>query len=88
MIKGVSRQIIEVTDTDNMYYEKAYLIVRPEYKNAQQDMLKKQAYDMVYNMEAPSVLRKTRFIAYKMFRFILFASIGSAVTLLIAGNIH
>ncbi len=31
MIKGVQRQIIEVNDTGNPYFERALLIVRPGY---------------------------------------------------------
>ena len=29
MIKGVNRQIIEVMDTGNQYFERALLVVRP-----------------------------------------------------------
>ena len=33
MIKGVNRQIIEVTDTGNEYFERALLIVRPRFSD-------------------------------------------------------
>ncbi len=33
MVRGVSRQIIEVPDTGNIYYEKAYLVVKPEFSD-------------------------------------------------------
>ena len=32
MIRGVSKQIIEVKETDNLYYESAYLVVKPEFR--------------------------------------------------------
>ena len=31
MIRGINKQIIEVLDTGNTYYEKAYLIIKPEF---------------------------------------------------------
>ena len=31
MIKGINRQVIEIMDTGNLYYERALLVVRPEF---------------------------------------------------------
>lgn len=35
MIKGVNRQIIEVMDTGNPYFERALLVVRPGYTDTE-----------------------------------------------------
>ena len=35
MIKGVNRQIIEVMDTGNQYFERALLVVRPGYTDTE-----------------------------------------------------
>lgn len=37
MIKGVNRQIIEVMDTGNQYFERALLVVRPGYTDTGTD---------------------------------------------------
>ena len=39
MIKGINRQIIEINQTGSLYYEKALLIVKPEFSSAQQQLL-------------------------------------------------
>ena len=31
MIRGINRQIIDVQDTGSTYYERAYLVVKPEF---------------------------------------------------------
>ena len=33
MIKGINRQVIEVTETGNAYFERALLVVRPSYRD-------------------------------------------------------
>lgn len=33
MIKGINRQVIEVTETGNPYFERALLVVRPSYRD-------------------------------------------------------
>ena len=42
MVRGISRQIIEVPDTGNIYYEKAYLVVKPEFSNAQRIVVRER----------------------------------------------
>lgn len=43
MIKGVNKQILEVTNTENPYFEKIIFFVKPEYKNADRKTLQKEA---------------------------------------------
>ena len=43
MIKGINRQIIELETTSSTYYEKAWLVIKPEYANMQQQLLEKEA---------------------------------------------
>ena len=35
MIKGVNKQVLEVTNTENPYFEKIIFFVKPEYVNAE-----------------------------------------------------
>ena len=55
MVRGVSRQIIEVPDTGNIYYEKAYLVVKPEFSDAQRTLLEKEAKRVLRAMDAPFI---------------------------------
>ena len=43
MLKGINRYVIEVTNTDNIYYERAILIVRPEFAEEERRVLEKEA---------------------------------------------
>ncbi len=58
MVRGISRQIIEVPDTGNIYYEKAYLVVKPEFSHAQRAVLEKEARRVLRTMDAPSALKQ------------------------------
>ena len=43
MIKGVSKQILEVTNTDNPYFEKIIFFVKPEHQSTDRKKLQKEA---------------------------------------------
>ena len=47
MIKGVNRQIIEVMDTGNPYFERALLVVRPGYTDTEPTRLREEAQRML-----------------------------------------
>jgi hypothetical protein len=82
MIKGINRQIIEINDTSSTYYEKAWLMVRPEYANLHQSLLEKEAKKLLKDMDAPSSMKTKRNLRAFIPRFILFAVIGAGITLL------
>ena len=83
MIKGINRQIIEVSEPSNIYYEKAWLIVRPEYANLHQTILEKEAKKLLKDMDAPSSMKTKRNLKTFIPQFLIFAVIGGAITLLI-----
>lgn len=58
MIRGISRQIIEVKETENPYYESAYLVVKPEYASAERAVLEREALKVLRTMDAPSTLKR------------------------------
>ncbi len=58
MIKGINRSIIEVVDTGSLYYERALLVIKPEYACAQRDILEKEAKKLLENMGEPSSLKR------------------------------
>lgn len=43
MLRGVNKNIIEVNDTENQYFEKAILFVRPAHKNKTEEQLRTAA---------------------------------------------
>ena len=44
LLRGVNRQIIEINETDDIYFEKAVLYVRPEYADGQTAELQESAH--------------------------------------------
>lgn len=60
MIKGINRQIIEVTDTGNTYFERALLVVRPTCSECEDDLLREEARRMLKAAGGYSGLRKYR----------------------------
>lgn len=80
MIKGINRAIIEVTDTGNIYYERALLVLRPEYTDVQRGLLEKEAKKMLVSMRAPSAIKKSHAVIYWVIRLGASAVLGALVT--------
>lgn len=83
MIKGVNHKVIEVTDTDNIYYEKAWLLVRPQYEEAEEAVLRKEARKLVAEAGNPSSIGGRRTFWYWALRFLpaVCAGIGVGIML-------
>lgn len=79
MIKGINRQIIEVTDTGNVYYERAILFIRPEYRFSHQHILDKQAKQMLSEFKAPSAIRKKNMLLSQGIKLAASAIFGATV---------
>ncbi|MDD2361895.1 MAG: hypothetical protein PHH84_02895 [Oscillospiraceae bacterium] len=60
MIKGVNRQIIEVTETGNEYFERAFLVVRPSFADTVQGRLHDEARRFLRNAQGYSGLKINR----------------------------
>ena len=60
MIKGISRQIIEVADVQNRYFEKAWLVIKPEYAYVGAVTIDKQADTYLSGLTPPLSLQKNR----------------------------
>lgn len=57
MIKGINHTIIEMNDTGSDYYERAILIIKPEYACVQRAVLEDEARRILREMDAPSAIR-------------------------------
>ncbi|MGN0519051.1 MAG: hypothetical protein ACI4II_10055 [Acutalibacteraceae bacterium] len=79
MIKGVNRHIIEVTNTGSVYYERALLVLRPEYSSVERELLEKEARKLIRGMAAPSSIKKKRAIILWLVRFSISALIGALI---------
>jgi len=79
MIRGVSRQIIEVQETGNVYYEKAYLIVNPEFAGADREVLEREARKVIKSMGAPSGMKKANRVWHWVWRLGVSAAIGAGI---------
>ena len=60
MIKGVNRQIIEVMDTGNQYFERALLVVRPGYTDTEPTRLREEAQRMLRKAGGYAGLKRQR----------------------------
>ena len=60
MIKGVSKQILEVTNTENPYFEKIIFFVKPEYKNEDRARLQKEAEKLAATAQKPPRLKVSK----------------------------
>ena len=83
MIKGINRQIIELETTTSTYYEKAWLVIKPEYANLQQQLLEKEAKKMLKDLDLPSSMKFKRNFAFWVLRLGLSAILGGVITLII-----
>lgn len=83
MIKGVNRQIIEVTQVDNNYFERAWLVIKPEYMNVGNNVLDSQADHYLKNLKPPYTLRSGRAFLYWVVRLGSAAAAGSIITVAI-----
>ncbi len=79
MIKGVNKQIIELTDTGNLYYEKAWLVVKPEYTAAQEQLLLSEARKILKGAGLPSTMKPKRSAKYLILPTIIASLVGAGV---------
>ena len=81
MVKGVNRQIIEITDFNSNFYERALLIVKPECSYLEEDILKKEAKYLLNNFDAPYFSKSKNKFFYWLLRLGGAAVIGAGLTL-------
>ncbi len=84
MMKGVSKQILEVTNTENPYFEKIIFLVKPEHQKTDYSKLKKEAEALATVTQKPPKLKISKKQILKTIIFsLLFTSAGCALTFLI-----
>lgn len=84
MIKGVNRQVLEVTNTENPYFERIIFFVKPEYGEVDRAKLKKEAEELArVNSKPPKTRRTKREIRYLIIQSGLCLGAGVAITFLL-----
>ena len=83
MIKGINHTMIELNETGNEYYERALLIVKPEYASAARAVLEDEAKKMLSELDVPSAVRAKRKKWTWIACMIISAVAGSFLTALI-----
>ncbi len=53
MIKGVNKQVVEIIETGNEYFEKAIFFVRPEYSGLGEGKLREKAHSAIDKTVSP-----------------------------------
>ena len=60
MIKGINRQMIEVTHTGSPYFERAFLVVRAGCSQPSEEVLQRMAHKVVQQADSYAGLRRQR----------------------------
>lgn len=88
MIKGINHTMIEVNETGSEYYERALLIIKPEYASVQRTVLENEAKKMLKELDAPSAIRSGGMKLKMTVRLLVSAACGSALTFLLFFIFH
>ena len=85
MIKGINRQMIEITDTGSPYFERALLVVQSDLADISHDTLQSAAHTLMTSAGDCSQLRRqrARLLLREIALSILGAILGAAVTLVV-----
>jgi hypothetical protein len=84
MIKGINKQILEVTNTESPYFEKIIFFVRPQAQHMNDQLLQKEAEKISKDMKKPPKAKKTAKQIFSIaFYSLLGVGAGVAITFLL-----
>ena len=84
MIKGVNRQVVEVSDTGSEYFERILFIVKPEYATVSEGKVRERVEQIAQATGAPPPTKAKRKPLLSAAKLPAAASIGAAVATLLA----
>lgn len=84
MIKGVNRQVVEVSDTGSEYFERILFIVKPEYATVSEGKVRERVEQIAQATGAPPPIKAKRRPLLSAAKLTAAASVGAAVATLIA----
>lgn len=84
MIKGINKQILEVTNPDSPYFEKIIFFVRPQGQTVDESKLQAEALKISKQMRKPPKTKKTtKQILQTIALFILGIGAGASTALIL-----
>ncbi|MBQ8029513.1 MAG: hypothetical protein IJ262_08945 [Clostridia bacterium] len=81
MIKGINRQVVEVSETGCDYFEKIMFFVKPEYASLSESRLKETAGKIARSAGAPPFTKKKKPTFFEVGKIILSLLTGAAMAL-------
>lgn len=67
MIKGVNKQVLEINETQNTFFEKAIFFVKPEYTGLSEGRLRESAKKELDTTGTPPLQQKFSYVHKKFF---------------------
>lgn len=83
MIKGINKNVIDICETGNPYYERAILFLKPEYSDIHYDILKKEAKKFLKGIDTTSSLKEKNIFFYWLPRLGSAAVIGAFLSFVV-----
>lgn len=74
MIKGVNKQVLEISETQNGFFEKAIFFVKPEYSGMGEGRLRESARKEIENAGKPPI-RSYKYKNDRMKNVIIFTAV-------------
>lgn len=86
MIKGVNKQVLEINEVENSFFEKAIFFVKPEYSGLSEGKLRKIAEKKLCDTGAPPDSKKNlrKFFAKRYATAALFIAMGVVLGIVIS----
>ncbi len=85
MVKGINKQVIEINNTNNKYFEKIYFVVKSEYSEKKDKQLMREAKQYINSIECidPDKVKrqffKNKFVNTSL-KLTAAAAVGAALT--------
>ena len=86
MIKGVNKQVVDVTEPDSAYFERVLFFVKPEFSGLGEGALRKKADALLHTADNGGVARMKRPMKKRLLgaaRIAAAALLGAALTAVI-----
>ena len=81
MIKGINKNVIEVSDVESVYYDKAILFIKPQFADIGQEMLEVEAKKILGNIDVTSSIKSKRRMFEKAMIIICTAAVTATLCL-------
>ena len=83
LIKGINKQVIDIGETGNQYYERAILFLKPEYSDMQREILEREAKNFLKGISTTSPLKSRSRTLYWVVRLGIAAAVGSCLSIMV-----